>query len=240
VRLGRGLSICAPQPASAAVFDPATLNLSGWWRADFAASPWAGTASAGASGGRNLSTPSVDPTTGAAQNGKTPASFNGTSSLLTTATASSDFLTVGAGTVYVVAYMPTAAVRVGVGTDPGMLGDGTGNFALGFSDAGVEAFIFDGASKAVTVACSAAAYHLIEMSWSGTNLSLAIDSGARSSVACGNVLSLAAAINVGRNMVSGAYLEMRILDLATSTVQLSDANRASFKSYANSRYGLAL
>jgi hypothetical protein len=226
--------------SSAATFDPATLNLSGWWRADYSAAPWVGNASAGSSGGRDLVTASVDPTAGTAQNGKVPASFNGTSSLLVTSTAMSDYVSAGAGTIYALVYMPTAAADAGIGTNPGLLGEGAGNLAIGYSDAGLEAAVYDGATKTVEVAASAAAYHFLEMSWDGVNLSLAIDSGARSSTACGNVFALGAAMNVGRNLMSGAYLEMRVLELMTSTVQLSNADRANVRTYANARYALSV
>lgn len=63
---------------AAPLFNPATLNLSGWFRAFGGGTSWAGTASAGTSGSRTLSEATNPATVGATLNGVNTASFNGT------------------------------------------------------------------------------------------------------------------------------------------------------------------
>ncbi len=69
---------CADWPG----FDPATLDLTGFWDAAYATPTWSGTASIGSSGGRGLSAATTDNpyrpwTTGAAVNGYTAAHSDG-------------------------------------------------------------------------------------------------------------------------------------------------------------------
>ena len=72
----------------APTFDPASLNLTGYWK-DFASAPWAGSSSAGPSGGRGLSTGTA-PVVGASFGTHPSASFNGTSMSLTSSTLTLD------------------------------------------------------------------------------------------------------------------------------------------------------
>ena len=62
--------------SSAPAFSIASLPWSGLWYASYAGAPWAARASAGASlANGDLVTNLSDPSTGAAQNGLTPADF---------------------------------------------------------------------------------------------------------------------------------------------------------------------
>lgn len=83
----------SPTVTVAPSFTLANLPLSGLWEPDFGGSPWVGNASAGASGGRNLTEATTPATPGTVINGQTPASFNGTNKKLTSAINLSSFLT---------------------------------------------------------------------------------------------------------------------------------------------------
>lgn len=81
-------------------FDPSTLPLTIWTRGSYSGAPWVGTASSGASGGRNLIVGSA-PTTGTAVSGFTPASFGGTKYLYTGTVTSSQCISVSAYTIHI-------------------------------------------------------------------------------------------------------------------------------------------
>jgi hypothetical protein len=87
---------------SLATFNVAALNLSGWWRADYAGPPadWDATASAGASMANGpLTNPSSGPDAGPLQNGYTPAEFVAANlDYFTNVTDATGFFTTNAGT----------------------------------------------------------------------------------------------------------------------------------------------
>jgi hypothetical protein len=239
-RSRRGASYPA---AAAAVFDPATLSLSGWWRADYASSPWAGTASAGDSGGRDL-TGADAPDTGAAQNLKVPADFNGSDDKLRTAAAASNYVTASAGTFIALARLDTvAAAEANTFADPAFIREVSPNFGMHVSDAGLKGAIFDGGSWVYTAAKAFAtgAYRAAIMRWNGTNILLAVDSGAVGTTACTGIdpTGLTGVLSVGDSH-AGAFLDGRVLEVMVAPTALSDGNITSILSYFNSRYSLAL
>lgn len=236
-----------------AVFDPATLTLNGWWRADYASSPWVGVASAGSSGtaGRDLTEATNAPSTGAAQNGKTPADFDGTNDILGGANLST-YCNAGAGSVWVLFRADTSVAAAAAGSpfaDPFLVGQLGGSVTMCLSYAlpggpGSETFragIYDGVSwKEVSIAQATGAYCLAQMKWNGTNLYARKNSGAWSNIACGNVDTMAVAITVGQDYAASQYFDGRILEIGMAPSALSDANFTSIVSYVNSRYGLSL
>jgi hypothetical protein len=228
-------------PSAPAVFDPATLSLTGWWRANFASIPWAGTASAGTSAAKNLTNVGdVDPTTGTAQNGLTPAEFNGTSQATSYAAAISNLVGASAGSVFALVRPGSAAASSGSAlTDPAFWGDDGGNLCMAFSTGGVGFGFYDGVQKRIQIACTTGAYHLLQMKWNGTNAFARVDSGGWSSLAVGPIVSLVSNLSVGKQPFV-AFYDFRLLDLGFASSVLSDGTFDDIKSYVNSRYGLAL
>lgn len=226
-------------------FDPATLALTGWWRASFTASPWTPTASAGSSGANgNLAEATNPPTSGTAQNGFNPAAFDGINQVLTSANNFSTFVTGGAGSIWVLFYATAAAADAGAGLrigNPGLVFQDTGGttFGIGYSDAGVTVAYYDGAYEELVIAASLNNYHLAQVKWDSTNLKMRVDSGARSSIAAAAMTLSANPIVVGKNYTTG-YQACRVLEVGTINSALSDADEDNIKSYVNSRYGLAL
>ncbi len=232
------------QSGAAPVFDPATLSLTGWWRADYAGAPWAAVASAGSSGSNgNLVTNGADPAVGTAQNSLDPADFDGSDDELKNTNTLDTFFGNGAGAGWCLFLADSAAADAGAGSrvdNPGLVfQDGGGvSWGIGFSDSGVTGILYDGAYKEVAVACGTAAYHLARWRWNGSLFEVGVDSGAMSNIAAGNMTANAGALAVGRNY-GGAFFNGRILEIGLANA-ITDGNFTSITSYVNSRYALSL
>lgn len=238
--------------SGAAVYDPAVLSLTGWWRPDYGGSPWAGTASAGASGSRNLAEATNPPSTGAALNGYTPADFDGTNdklalsgglyldSLLGNATGSFWFA--------VLVYFDSVIADAGAINNPIVFGDADNvNVGLSISDGGAEAFMYDtttGYSATSSVSCSTGAYHLLQVWHDGTNLNLLVDQTAATPAAIPltwfDTYSSGMAATVGTNTYAGQWVDGRIAELLTMASDPGSTVRTDVRSYINARYALSL
>lgn len=229
--------------AAAAVFDPATLALSGWWRADYTGAPWAARASAGASlANGDLATNLSDPATGAAQNGFTPADFNGTTNNLSNATLDTTFYTSAAGTIIALVRADTAAAPTGSIYDDATLFRDANVFAgLSYTTSGFGGFGYDGAVyQSKYVAAATGAYHLVMMDWDSSNIGMTLNSAARVTQACGALTLGGDAVNVGGGYLLTHCFDGRILELMVAPTTLSAGDYANIKGYVNSRYALAL
>jgi len=231
--------------AGGAAFDPATLALTGWWRASYSASPWVGTASAGASGTRDLTEATNPPSVGAAQNGLDPADFDGTNDQMRITLTLDDFVNASAASAWVLFLADTAAADAPAGqpyNNPAPLSTAnSGYFIVGYSDAGVRCATHDGAYREVTVAASTGAYHLAQVRIDGALLGVRVDSGSWSTTACGAIADLTSnPIFLGTNVDQTKYFDGRILDVGLIDSVLSDVNFDNIKSYVNSRYALSL
>ena len=226
--------------SSVAVFDPATLNLSGWWRASYAGAPWAANASAGASAANgNLVTNLSDPTAGTAQNGFTPAAFTGGQNL-TNATDASTFFTSTNATIIALFYGVAAGAPSGnIYDDPAIYHDGNADFGLTYTTSGLTGYAYDGAYQSKSVAVATGAYHLVMLRTNGSVLGMTLDSAAETTVACGTKAALTGGGQVGVGY-GGGGISGRLLELMFSPTAISNANYANVKSYCNSRYTLAL
>ena len=226
-----------------ATFDPATLSLTAWWRANYAGLPWVGTASAGNSGTggtHDLSSAAGTPTAGAAQNGFTPADFDGSQRF--DGSVLSSYITAAAGTIVVLFIADTAAAAAGAPiNNPGMVAEGSGYLNLGFSDAGVTAAFNDGAPKSITAAAAVSSYHLAKMVWNGATLAMAVDSNPTlpTAIACGSLGSVGPSLRIGKG-IAATQFDGRILEIMMSDTALSDATFDGIRSYMNTRYALAL
>lgn len=243
--LGLGLSISQVQRASAPIFDPGTLALSGWWRA-YGGAPWAGAASAGNSGSHSL-TAGVAPATGTAVNGKTPASFNGSSHFLQGDNLE-DLFTVTAYTV-VVLVKPTAAIAAAGGVyDNKQIvanGGGFGQFGMAWSTSGVKAWHdINGGTKKETgwLACPSDAYAVLTQTFDGSTLGISLNNGTPTTVASVGNMSItglgAMPLRVGINY-GATYGQEDVLEIITAPSTLSGANLTSIYSYLKATYPAA-
>lgn len=223
---------------------PSLLTLSGWWRADYDGSaPWVGEASAGSSGGRNLSLGS-EPGTGTVVNSKTPPGFNGTSEYLAETTLTMNNYFTAAAYTAVVLVKPTSAPapHAQVYNNDMFIATIPIYFGICWSTSGVKAFHYDGAYKETAwVACAADAYAMVHVTYDGTNISLAVNNGAPVTIAAGNILNLSGVnLNVSRGGDTISYAAEDVLEVITAPSVLNGTALSDIKSYFNSRYALSL
>lgn len=226
-------------------FDPATLSLTGWWRGSFASSPWAGTASAGGSGARDLTEATNPPAVGTAQNGYDPADYDGTNDLIGSASELSVFVNDTTGSCWVLFRADTAAVSAGATVrveDPGIISQDGGGvvWAITYSTSGVCALIYDVVYQEIVIAAATGSYHLAQMKWDGTDLFFRLNSGSWQSIACTGLLTgNTGALVTGKNY-GASHFDGRILDMGITDIVLTDTEFDNVKLYINSRYGLSL
>jgi len=242
----RSGSLLATMPLVAAAFNPATLSLSGWWRAAYAGAPWAGTASAGSSGSRNL-TAGTAPAVGATLNGLAGADWNGSTHVLTTSLAGTSILAAAGFSFWILMRADAAPADPGAGSrwqGAGFWDDSGATYVQAtITTAGASLYVTSGgAGDEVTATCSTGAEHLIQGSFDGNNLTIQVDSAAKVTQATTNgpgttVDDLTSTIRIGRGQ---QFFDGRIWDIGFRQAPASDADRTNIRSYINSRYALAL
>ncbi len=249
VMLGIGLAISPGSGwgGSTPAFNPATLSLTGWWRANYTGSPWVGVASAGSSGSRELTEGTNPPATGSAINGLTPADFDGTNDMLNASTVGATnlehYFTTSAYSYSLLIWADSATADAGNSdgyTMPGLIGDGSFATPMGcsFSSSGIRAWHnASGNWDSVAVACSTGGLRSVQVRYNGTTLSTRVNGGSWSDQARGNVgISLAAGFRIGRNYAS-VFFDGKIVDIMTASTALTDTNFNNINAYYNSRYG---
>jgi hypothetical protein len=226
------------------IWTPAVLANTGLWTESYTGSPWVGEASAGASGGRDLAEPTNPPSTSAALNGYTGASFDGTNDRLSSGLTLGDFVGASHWSAWVLFNATTAFTSGGPGTrylNPGFFVDAPNSyFNVGFSDEGVQAI--NNAANEVVIACATGAPHLLMARCDGATLELALDSSGWSSVATASI-----ADTTGTPIYSGVryngnttYFNGIVYNKGISDQMYDDATFGLIKAYINTRYALAL
>lgn len=219
-------------------FNPATdLTLTGYWRADYSASPW--TDSSGNS--RNLTSGSA-PTTGSTVNGWTPSRWDGIATILAGTNITTFF---GAsGSFWALFYASSAPAPVSAYADGSIFGDpGNGECNFGFTSSGFGACVLDNSVtyQRIDVACGTGAWHLGQAKWNGSNLYARIDSNSWSSMACGPFTTIAATTaQAGSSYLNNIRFTGDILEMGCASSALTDDNFESIRQYVNQRYALAL
>lgn len=229
-------------------FDPSTLAWTGWWRASYSGSPWAGVASAGTSGAKSLPTAagSNAPTTGAALNGLVPASFTAASTQAFSYVVSTLDALISAGAyTYTVLVNPNnpGATNANPYSEQQILGDTGAVWGLTYSTSGVRAFHQDSGGIKATgyVAIAANTWSLVDVKYDGTNIQIRVNGGAWTTVAAGSAVSLNATnFRVGRNF-STTYTNMLLAEIGIAASTFADGTLNSFRtSYIDPRYALSL
>jgi hypothetical protein len=232
---------------TASAFDPATLALTGWWRASYSASPWSGVASAGGSSGRNLTEATNPPTTGTAVNGLTPASFDGTNDQLGGGTFTTFYDADGYGGWALVnivtittnsgsSYLNDAIVSDTGGVHEIFLTDnGAGTVQVGISHYNDTTF------PTAQTAIATGAWKAVQWKFDGTNIKIRVNGGTRASTAAGGNLSATGTnLRLGGNYNATVFTQLDYLDVGTVDYSPSDAEEDNVLSYLRSRYALAL
>ncbi len=231
---------------SGAVFDPATLALSGWWRASYAGSPWTPTASAGNSGSNGNLTEAINPpATGAALNGLTSADFDGTNDKLGNANALNTFIaSTGWSVSGVIAADSSLPRSVGAGQqDAGLfVQTATGTWGITFTDDGITVFQNDSGINLfeITEACAADGNpHTFHAWFDGTDLHLTVDGSSATPVTTGGGIFNLAGGNprMGTDYIATfAWFDGRAWDVMTSLVDLGATARTNIESYFQATY----
>lgn len=220
-------------------FSPAELTLGLWERTPYSsAGAWAGSASLGTSGTPSFSS-GAQPSNGAAINTRVPASFNGTTQFLDSTSLVSDAVTAHAGTLAFLMKAASAAAPVANPySEPAIISDNNAIIGVGFNSSGARAYFQDSISglyNSITVACSTAAWHLVQMRWDGTTFGLRIDGGAWSNIAAADVQNVSGSLRLGRNYLS-VFLGLDIAEVIGAKSALADATLDDIRAYANTRY----
>jgi hypothetical protein len=227
------------------VFDPGTLSLTGWWRANYSASPWTGTASAGTSGSHDLSEATNPPTTGTTVNGFTPARFNGTNQILNAGTTVPNFIGLNKVSGWAVGKVTdVSSPRAFWINLPGIT-----VYPRCFNNAGSPIFKFslnnDAVGSPVSTAFTLSAWQLFTWRYDGANSQCGVNAapgsagGGSTSAYSTNLTQPSETPIVGRSNGSTFYVQ-DMLEVAITNIALTDQNFADIKSYVNARYGLSL
>lgn len=240
--IGLGLGL-GGRAGGASTFDPATLSLTGWWRASYAGSPWVATASAGTSGSREFSEATNPPGTFAI-NGLNAADFDGTNDRLRTVTLTlQDLLGTSGYYVGILAYLDTTeAAGANYYDDEALFTTDSGGMGISVSNSGVRAGHNDGGYKqTAAVACATGAWKWIDAWYDTTNLNVAVNGGAAASVAAGACASPGGQQpRVGSNWAGAKFLDGKVAEIITAASDIGATNRTGLRSYVNARYGLSL
>ena len=234
----------APQPS---VFDPATLPLTGWWRASYGGSSWVGTASAGASGSRNASEATTPPAVGSLVNALAPADFDGSNDRLTL-----DGADIGA--YYATsAYSGWALVKANVvntngdnsvpfANDAILATTPSGYWAAALRESGavqINHFTTTAERKVPSAPFAVGQWQLVQWKYDGTYVKLRVNNGTWVAVAAANQ-ELQNAFRMGLNYQGDAFLDGDILEMALSNAAISDTDFDKVLTYCETRYGLTL
>ncbi len=244
MRLGLSLSLSSVQ-STAAVLDPATLALTGWWRTDFTA-PWVGTASAGVSGTRNLSDASGHPpTNGTALNGKTPADFNGTDGRITAGVNMNVFAPGTGGAVAILFNADTAAAPgANAGIDAALMATvGGRRFAIAYTSSGIRADMYNGDGSTWTTsahtACATGGWHWVFVSYDATHLYVQVDGGAvQTTTVTGTSTPDAFFMRLGCDFGAAHFFDGRIAEVMCRDSVWSAGDISGIISYGANRYSL--
>lgn len=242
---GIGYSFGVGGRAGKSTFDPATLQLTGWWRASYSASPWVGMASAGSSGANNLSE-ATNPPASISALGFTVADFDGTNDELTAADTLDTYAAAGAFSGWQLINVDAISTdNAAVYNNDSTFGTKTSTYFGIFLKSGggsptVHAYLWDGGDKSVSASIATGAWTLVQWKVDGTNITIRVNGDAWQSSAAGNIQSLAGGVRLGGDRTPTEMYDGKIAETGLIDAVLSDSDFANIKSYINTRYALAL
>jgi hypothetical protein len=236
-----------PGGGGGGAFDPATMALTAWWRGSYSASPWVGTASAGNSGSEDLTEGTNPPSPGSTVDGYAPASFDGSNDLLANAGPMSGFIG-GAWGVWIMFKSGTAFADQGAGSrnlNTQFLASDAGVWNIGFSTAGIHVQVTEGGTGTIKdpgpIACGVGAWHVLFCWYDGTDISLQLDEGAPSTVACAamHAALAASALNVGIRFNSTLTIDAQVMEIGMIDSAFSGTDTTDIYAYLQDRYPAA-
>lgn len=232
--IGMGVSLANVQRIGTGVFNPATLSPSGWWRDYGGASPWVGQA-----GGSLVS--AAAPTAGTPVNGVAPATFNGSTQSMASASAISTFLSASQfGLAYLVKHTAVPAdagtgLRYGSGRP--VVSDGGGGYLhSGANVAGVFGGIYDSGYKdAQAAATPLNNWIAVFIKLVGGTLYVAANNGAYATASIADIDVVTGVLTVG-SAYAAPFLQGDLLEVLTRATAWTDQERTDLYSYFKARY----
>jgi len=242
---GLGLGLGFGGGASTSVFDPATLALSGWYKDYAVALPWAGAASAGASGTPTLQAAGLGaPDAGVTLNGKHSAAFPADKFIRDSVGSVGTYVTLTAWRAVILARINSAAAPGAQRyNDAAWLQDGgNGNWGIGLNSSDVFVYQFvSGVYKVASVGYPGTGWCMVDASFDGATLSISVDGGTPGTFASGTPIDYSAdPLLVGASYNGATKLDGDIMEIMTAKTTLASTSSARFKAYFNARYGLSL
>ncbi len=240
----RPFAFLSTSGAAPGPFDPASLALSGWWRASYAGSPWTPTASAGASGGNgNLTEGTNPPSVGAPLNGFDTADFDGTNDQISPGGTADTFVDTEAFSGWIL--FNADAVSSDSPTpylNPCLITTGpSAYFCIGLRSSGELGVRFVASGEAiVTDAFTIGDWTLVQWKYDGANMKLRVNGGAWQSTACTGVFGdTSNVLHFGRNYAPDSFFNGQIAEIGLADVTLSDGTFDNIVDYVNTRYALS-
>lgn len=250
-----GAQLVGMMPLGVAVYDPAVLNLTEWFRASYVGLPHAGPASAGTSGAHTLTTGLTAPDVGTAVNGYTPIGCTPTGDKCAkdASTVVSSLITAAAYTI-ILLVKPKGSTGSRNATDAYLekalvaeIGSGGAYVGMGYSTSGFSAYHLSGGAwdGPVVAAPLNGSWYLAVARYDGTDLKIGVNGVYETPLAKGNVSANPgqppSRLVLGTNyQEAGGGQECDVLEFMVAPSYLSDPTIANIKSYANARYALSL
>lgn len=224
-------------------FNPATINLEGWWR-EFGGMPWNGTSSLGSSGSANrrLVDVGASPTQGPALNQHGTASGNGTTTVTRpdVETALSNYITTTTFSGWALVFIRSAPNNANLHTNGAIVGaNGSQAFAVTARDNGGVRTVSVVIQNAVAVDFPATAsikfhqWNLVQWRANGTVIEIRVNGENWVSATGATLWGVTPDLNVFHAFGNG---DMLIAELALTKSFLSDGQSNDVLRYARARY----
>lgn len=214
-----------------AVYDPTTLNLTGYWRASYAGTPWVGTASGGTSANQNASHATQAPAVGALVNGYAPADFGGLDRLTLDDTLDTYVL----GTTF------NGWALMWSDLDEGLpLSDPSNSTVLLNYDNDVAELHLNNSAVIVSRACPSGAWQLVTWRYYANVAAIGVNEAPGAAGGASTAAYAVALTPLTGDLRMGDGFDGRFLEFAISDEPISNDNFANVKAYINQRYGLSL
>lgn len=236
------------------IFNPGTLDLTGWWRPNYAGQPWVGTASTGISGNQDLSAAgAAEPSIAVGIIGPSLqynlADFDGAADEMTAEGLASDYFTTTNFSGWCLANIESIATN-DTGANKG------NNICLWSSNGTLQEYVYlrnNGAStdqvgyyvgvpgdRFVETDFVINTWQLVQFRGNGTVIEIRVNDHAWQSATGGTNATLNHIIRVGNSPFLDDFLDGRLAELAFSKQFFSDATFNNVLSYCRIRYNLAL
>lgn len=221
-------------------FDPAQLNFSAWWRADYSGAPWPGSTSIGTSDTHPATSAGNPATVAPALNGRLPARFDGVANELQAALAAWD-VTASFSMALLVYIESASATTFTPAADANVITGTSGAQGVSVATNGITAYLHDTVTgtNTLTFAMGTGSWHLLQWTWDGATMRGRLDNGSWSTVASA-VSAAPTTWRLGANYNETAFANVRIAEFMIGPGVISDTNYDNIRAYCTSRYGVTV